>query len=215
LWHDAIAKNVFLQAVYVPGKRNVEADWASRYFNDSSDWKLDPLVFKEISRVVGPFSIDLFVSHVDCQVQQFFSWLPDPKSQAVNAFLQVWPGTGAYAFPPFIMIPQVLQEVVNRKCSILLTAPNCPQQTWFPTLLKLLDQNPRVLPGNMDLLSNPQKTDSSLYSTKESTSGSVANIREPNPERVFSDCSSPYFPSLTTSDQTIIQLLLASLGSLV
>jgi capsid protein len=45
LWHYAIKRNVFLRAVYVPGKLNTEADRASRYFQDVSDWRLHPKVF--------------------------------------------------------------------------------------------------------------------------------------------------------------------------
>jgi hypothetical protein len=93
----ALKQNCLLKAFYIPGKENKEADWASRFFKDGSDWQLNPLVFQELAVRFGPFSIDLFASHLNSQLPYFFSWLPDPKANAVDAFSQVWPQQGAYA----------------------------------------------------------------------------------------------------------------------
>jgi hypothetical protein len=156
LWHEAIDKNAYLRAIYIPGKLNVEADWASRFFEDSSDWQLDKTVFSSLNRQMGPLTIDLFASFLNNQLPNFFSWFPDPKSQAVDAPLQVWPREGAYAFPPFVLIPKVLNEIQQEHLSILLIAPNWPQQRWFPRLLTLLRDHPVFLPEVPNLLLNPR-----------------------------------------------------------
>jgi hypothetical protein len=152
LWHQAIGKNVFLKASYLPGKENVEADWASRFFEDGSDWQLDPRIFGKINELWGPLDIDLFANHNNHQLEKFFSWFPDPRSMAVDAFTQIWPTNGAYAFPPFTVISKVLNFVSQQKINLVLIAPCWPQQTWFPTLLGQLAAAPRVLPASLQLL---------------------------------------------------------------
>jgi hypothetical protein len=155
LWHLAIDFNCFLQAFYIPGKENIEADWASRYFIDCSDWQLDRNVFSQLDARYGPLILDLFASHQNSQLPEFYSWLPDPYAKAVDAFSQEWPPIGAYAFPPFNCISRLLEYVRKRKISLILIAPAWPQQVWYPSLLALLRDYPRSLPENQDLLRNP------------------------------------------------------------
>jgi hypothetical protein len=156
LWHSAIEKNIFIRAVYIPGKLNVEADWASRYFEDRSDWKLARPVFERLEGLFGPLTIDLFASFHNKQISVYYSWFPDPGALAVDAFEQHWPRTGAYAFPPINLIARVLQVVVQQECSLLLIAPCWPHQPWFPLLLQLLSDDPRSLSHNLDLLQHPR-----------------------------------------------------------
>jgi hypothetical protein len=97
LWHDAIAKKVFWKAVYLPGKLDYKADWASR-FSRKRDWRLDPIVFQRINSILGPLSLDLFASHLNHQLADYCSWFPDPKTKAVDAFSFNWPKEGGYVF---------------------------------------------------------------------------------------------------------------------
>ena len=46
LWGYALTKQITLTAEYLPGKYNHEADWESRHFRDSSNWKLNPSIFQ-------------------------------------------------------------------------------------------------------------------------------------------------------------------------
>jgi hypothetical protein len=117
---------------------------------------LDKDVFLNLERKLGPFIIDLFASHLNKQVDTFFSWLPDPLSKAVNAFSQVWPTSQAYAFPPFMLIAKLLERVLQEELSLVLIAPNWPQQSWFPRLLQLLYSHPIALPSDPKVLSHPR-----------------------------------------------------------
>ena len=51
----------------------------------------------------------------------------------------------AYAFPPSIMIPSVLNKIRQSQCRIVLIAPLWPQQTWFSEVLHLLVSAPVCL----------------------------------------------------------------------
>ena len=75
---------------------------------------------------------------------------------ATDAMLQNWSGMEAYAFPPFSMIPQVLQKLRQSiNCQITLIAPFWPQRPWFVEVLELLVEVPVSLPKRVDLLRQP------------------------------------------------------------
>jgi hypothetical protein len=156
LWHEAIAKNVFLKASYLPGKLNTEADWASRYFEDPGDWKLNSHQFEKVNARFGPLQLDLFASFHNHQLPDYFSWKPDPTAVAIDAFSQTWPSEGCYAFPPFSLISRVLKRIDAEGISLILIAPLWQQQSWFPLLLKLLCDKPRWMFQSQDLLQHPR-----------------------------------------------------------
>ena len=54
LWDWALKRNIFLSAEHLSGALNVSADWESRHFLDSSDWKLCPAIFRSLMQVRGP-----------------------------------------------------------------------------------------------------------------------------------------------------------------
>jgi hypothetical protein len=83
-------------AVYLAGELNIEADKESRSDTDSSDWKLDQVVFGKI-RDIWHIEIDLFNSFWNAQLPKLVSWRPQPGSTAVNAFSVNWGGGGFWA----------------------------------------------------------------------------------------------------------------------
>ena len=48
IWEFTMSKEIMLTAEYLPGRLNVRVDWASRNFQDSSEWLLSPRVLQEI-----------------------------------------------------------------------------------------------------------------------------------------------------------------------
>lgn len=81
--------------------------------------------------------IDLFASRNNCQIEIFVSWKPEPESYAIDAFSISWPSMKLYCFPPFSVIPAVLQKmvVVVDKAMGILIMPN------WPTQLRNSDEN--------------------------------------------------------------------------
>ena len=65
-----------------------------------------------------------------------------------------WNHLHAYAFPPFILIPAVLEKIRQHQCRIVLIAPFWPQQQWFSELL--LVSAPILLPLIPRLLTQSQ-----------------------------------------------------------
>ena len=52
----------------------------------------------------------------------------------------------AFAFPPTILLPSVLEKIRQYQCRIVLIALFWPQQLWFSEFLKLLVSAPIHLP---------------------------------------------------------------------
>ena len=66
------------------------ADWASRNFQDSSEWLLLSRVFQEICVKWGFPELYLFALRACHQIQSYLSVKEDPHSLATDAFQQSW-----------------------------------------------------------------------------------------------------------------------------
>ena len=152
LWKWCLERNIMISAQHVPGKLNTIADLESRVFNDSSEWKIAP-------QIISPFlkgcEIDLFASRLSAQLPQYVSWRPDPEAVHADALTMDWAPFKGYAFPPFNLIPAVLNKVSQDKADIILVAPIWTAQSWWPLLLNLLIEQPVLLPSSRHLLRDP------------------------------------------------------------
>ncbi|KAM4698712.1 uncharacterized protein WCC33_014250 [Rhinophrynus dorsalis] len=166
-WHFCLDRNITVVAEHLPGLSNAVADWNSRYLTDFSDWTLHSSVFQALDHIWGPFHIDLFASRLNCRIPQFFSWRPDPDALATDAFLQSWlPGTN-YAFPPFAIISRTLLTIRRQAATVVVVTPLWPMQPWFPPLLELSADFPRLLPIFPNLLSDPNGAPHELIISRE------------------------------------------------
>ena len=152
LWQWCLERNIMISAQHVSGKLNTIADLESRVFNDSSEWKIAP-------QIISPFlkgcEIDLFASRLSAQLPQYVSWRPDPEAVHADALTMDWAPFKGYAFPPFNLIPAVLNKVSQDKVDIILVAPIWTAQSWWPLLLNLLIEQPVLLLSSRHLLRDP------------------------------------------------------------
>ena len=63
--------------------------------------------------------------------------------------------SGGRVFPPFSILPTVLEKVAQEGADLALVAPFWPQRPWFLKVLSLLAGQPRVLPLQKDLVYQP------------------------------------------------------------
>lgn len=158
LWEWCLERRLTAQAEHLPGALNTTADFESRHFQDSSDWQLNPRVFHQIQRVFRRSNCDLFASRTNSQLQHYVSWRPDPEAGGTDAFTQNWEELKAYAFPPFCLIGRCLAKLERQRVrSLVLITPLWPAQPWYPRLLHLAIDYPRILPSSPDLLIGPQQ----------------------------------------------------------
>ncbi len=156
LWEWALSQGFFLSAEHLSGRLNIEADWQSRHFHDSSNWKLCLEVFRALMLIRVPCAKDLFADRLNAQLPQFFSWRPDPMALASDALQQDWSNGRNYAFLLFCLIMRSLAKLRELGGELVLVSPVWPTQAWYPSLLDLSVSLPVLLPTSQNLLLGPQ-----------------------------------------------------------
>ncbi len=152
IWLWCIDRDIWLSAAHLPGAVNTRADTQSRKTNDNTEWHLDRDIFRNICHRYGTPTIDMFASRLNCQMERYISWRPDPGACAVDALRFRWTGEYFYAFPPFSLIPRCLQKICQDRAEGIIIAPFWPSQAWFAQLLHMLTQCPILLPRKKSLL---------------------------------------------------------------
>ena len=56
------------------------------------------------------------------QLPWFYSWRPDPQSEAVDEFFQDWSKVRGYAFPPFALVGRCLRQLLDQNVSHLCSS---------------------------------------------------------------------------------------------
>ena len=84
-----------------------------------------------------------------------FSWRLDPEAEGTDAFSQNWAMAKCYANPPWCLIARCLSQVRRQMARMVIITPLWNSQPWFPTILGLLENFPRLLPARTDLVVLP------------------------------------------------------------
>ena len=93
----------------MPGPTNVEAGLYSRELEDTTEWQLNPAIFKNIIKTFGTPNLDVLDSRINKQLPKFVSRHPEPEVWATDAFSLIWKQMYFYMFPPFSLIVKSLQ----------------------------------------------------------------------------------------------------------
>ncbi len=155
MWEWCIEHSIWISAVHIAGKSNINADTKSRIFNDRHEYMLDRPIFETILSQYPNLNMDLFASRLNHQLEQYASWKPDPGSLVVDGFSINWRSYNFYAFPPFSLIARCLQKIRGDRASGIMVVPLWPTQPWFPSLLQMLFHQPWILLANPTLLQHP------------------------------------------------------------
>jgi len=146
IWNWIISNGTWVSAAHIPGVDNVEADKASREFNDTLEWSLNVTIFDKIIENFGAPDIDLFASRLNNKIDRYCAWRPDPHAQHIDAFTIEWSNEYSYIFPPFSMIGPILAKLREERARAILICPWWPTQPWVSTLASMLVATPRCFP---------------------------------------------------------------------
>lgn len=127
-----------LKVIYqhIKGVDNVALDQLTRTKKPLYKSAMPSCFFQLIQQHWGPLEIDMFASRQDAQLPTYWNLRRDPQATAMDGFLQQWPMTGLYVYPPWKFIPPVLQLIKKRRVrSIVIVTPWWPTQFWYPMLL--------------------------------------------------------------------------------
>lgn len=157
-WDFCIDRNLWVFASYIKSKRNKTADKESRALRENLEWTLKKQYFDKLVNIFGKFTIDLFASRMNRQVNRYFTYTVDSDALGVDAFSQKWLGEHFYAFPPFSVIPKTLQKIEEEGATGLLVVPLFTTQAWFTKLLRLLVAQPVIIGSCNNCLYFPFRT---------------------------------------------------------
>ena len=147
IWEFCIHNNTHISAAHIPGKHNILADLASRKFQDSAEWMLEPKIFDYVIRQFGRPEINMFASRLAKQIPVYASWLPDPESSFIDAFTINWNNIFIYAFPPFSIIWRMLQKIQEECKKAIVIVPLWTTQSWFTRIMELAISQPIIIPS--------------------------------------------------------------------
>lgn len=150
IWQWAERRKVILKASYIPSKENREADTLSRLTTLDTEWELSEQAFDIIIQNFGQPKVDLFAENKKCEI--YYSWLPDPHAQQIDAFTVSWTEMFFYAFPPFILILKTLQKIIKDKATGIIVIPSWSNQPWFPLFKRLIISDEIIFQPNENLL---------------------------------------------------------------
>ena len=123
--------------------------FARRCEADRDDWRLVSTAFGQVQdlslQVFGSLpTIDRMASRANTRLPRFNSVsAADPDSECFSAFGTNWsvsrvgPGEINYCFPPFSLIPRVLQHIRECRAKAVLVVPHWPSQFWWVKLWQL------------------------------------------------------------------------------
>jgi hypothetical protein len=156
IWEWCIARHIWISAAYLPGKLNATADAESRKFDDKLEWMLDkPTLRESLKALEFEPEFDLFASRLNNQFPRYAAYKPDPSAVIIDAFTMQWKSLKFYAFPPFSVIPLVLNKICKENAEGIVVIPDWPTQSWYPKAMQMLQKPPVPLKARESLLHLP------------------------------------------------------------
>lgn len=155
IWQYCEGKGLKIHASYINTKKNIQADFESRYSNVDTEYQLGNEYFFQIALQFGQPEIDLFASNSNNKCKSYVSWKPDPGCVTVDSFTICWRGVFFYAFPPFCLINKVVDKIIIDKAEGILVVPLWISQPWYPVFKKLLIKKPLIFPPEKNMLLSP------------------------------------------------------------
>ena len=142
-WRDH--KAITLVPIHLPGVHNIQADSLSRVGQTlTTEWTKAMERLRPVFAKWGEPQVDLFATFANRGLIKFVSPYQDPRAEWTNAMsMPCDNGRGLlYTFPPFKMVPQVLQKIAQSPgVRVILIAQLQPAASWFPELMYVEGQD--------------------------------------------------------------------------
>ena len=145
----AESRSVLLEALYMPGKKNIPADQLSCLDQIlPTEWFLLPRVFDGICWEFGLPHLDLLGTWANSKLPLYVFPVPDPLAGKQDILNLPCNHLDMYAFSLFALLHQVITRLLE-------SGAVWPQKEWFADLLDLLVAKPLELPRVWNLLMQP------------------------------------------------------------
>ena len=111
----------------------------------TTEWTMAMESLRPVFAKWGEPQIDIFSTFANRRLVKFVSPYPDPRAEWTDAMSMPWDKERGllYAFPPFKMVPQVLQKIAQSLgVQVILIAQLQLAASWFPELMDLSQEDP-------------------------------------------------------------------------
>ena len=154
IWHWAAQNVRSLTAGYIPGKDNVAADILSRGGPHDDEWSLNPIIVGMIWERFGRAQVDLFARRCNRKCPLWYSQNPTELAPLGTNALgpDPWPRKLLYAFPPPVLLLDVIARFEREGGNLILVAPMNEASIWFPRMCPLIQGQCWTLPAREDAL---------------------------------------------------------------
>ena len=119
-----------------------------------TEWSFHPEI---VNRIFGTWvipTVDMFATVHNTHLRQIMFPIPEPRALAIDALSQDWQERSMNMFPPFPLLNKVIQKLRStQEGDVILIVPWWQSQPWFPHLLRLYVDHPRIIPYRRDLMS--------------------------------------------------------------
>lgn len=180
IWQWCEPRQLWLFASYINTKDNIEADEESRRVNSDAEWELSEAAFNCIVKKLGNPDIDLFASRTNAKCLEYVAWKPDPDAISVDAFTISWSEKFFYAFPPFALLLNCIQKIIQDKATGILVFPMWPAQAWYPQLMDLLVTDIVILDPRPNLVLSHFRQQHPLHRTLTLGAAVLSGARSPD-----------------------------------
>lgn len=154
IWELALEHNILLSAKHIQGKLNYIPDKLSR-LNPIYEWQLNPGMFRLLDTLWGPHDIDRFATMANTQLPVYNSRFLDPYTTGVDGLAQQdWEHLNNFVNPPFRLLDQVLQVIIQQRAEATVIAPAWRGHMWFQKLKALSVVPPIPLPNKRQTFLN-------------------------------------------------------------
>lgn len=141
IWEFLEPLGATMVAQYIPSRDNA-ADPISRLLSISdahkldAEWQLIPIIFNQLCTDLGVFpEIDWFASRENAQLSRFVSRFYQEGAWQCDAFECEWNSHIGLFFPPFCLLPRVVQRIVREGVKAILIHPCWPSNIWWPDII--------------------------------------------------------------------------------
>lgn len=142
LWYLLDTHGIHIRPQYIRSAANVWADALSREL-DTSDWKLNPRIFKYIDKLWGPHTIDRFASMENAMLPRYNSRWLDPETSGVDCLHfpdSNWQKENNWANPPWELLEDLVLKLRQSKAAATVVVPAWEATAWFQELQSMASE---------------------------------------------------------------------------
>ena len=197
IWQWCERKGIWISAAHIPGIKNVEADKLSREMHADTEWKLDQALLRDTLTILDAQpTTDLFASRINTQFALYASYTADPQAHIIDCFSVHWGDFSVYCFPPFRVLPRVLQKIKRDKASGVVVASTWKNQPFWPVLMTMLTERPILLSARETNTPHTTERHDTETPVEEKTGpAGIQSVRERYKQQGFSEDATKFLMS--------------------